>query len=102
MTNEAMIVTIDSELEDLIPGFMERRRDDVSAMRNSLTAGDLEKIRICGHSMKGTGGGYGFDEISAIGGEIEDAAASGDHSKISGLIDRLEDYLDKVVIEYES
>ena len=101
MTNEQISVVVDRDLEDLIPGFMQRRREDVSAMRNALTAGDMEALRICGHSMKGTGGGYGFDEISTIGSAIEQAAIAGDKDKIAEMTDRLEAYLDKVVITFE-
>ena len=101
MTTEQVAVIVDRDLEDLIPGFMERRRQDVAALRNCLACGDLEKIRICGHSMKGTGGGYGFDEISTIGGDIEQAAIDGENDRISELTDRLEKYLEQVVITFE-
>ncbi len=80
---------------------MQRRREDVASIRTSLSGGDLDKIRITGHSMKGTGGGYGFEELSRIGSELEKAAQAEDADAISSLVARLEEYLDKVVIEYE-
>ena len=101
MTSEKITVKVDKDLEDLIPGFMQRRREDVASIRASLSAGDLDKVRITGHSMKGTGGGYGFDELSQIGSRLEKAAQAGDADAISSLVTRLEDYLDKVVVEYE-
>ncbi len=101
MTSEKITVKVDKDLEDLIPGFMQRRREDVASIRASLTAGDLDKVRVTGHSMKGTGGGYGFEELSRIGSKLEKAAQTGDSDAISSLVTRLEDYLDKVVVEYE-
>lgn len=101
MTTDQPTVTIDRDLEDLIPGFMERRRQDVSTLRDWLASGEMEKIRICGHSMKGNGGGYGFDEISTIGSDIEQAAIAGETDRISELTDRLEKYLENVVITFE-
>ncbi len=101
MTTDQISVVVDRELEDLIPGFMQRRREDVAALRSSLAAEDMETIRICGHSMKGTGGGYGFDEISTIGSAIEQAAIAGDKAAISEMTDRLEAYLEAVVITFE-
>ncbi len=101
MTSEKIAVKVDKDLEDLIPGFMQRRREDVASIRASLSAGDLDKVRITGHSMKGTGGGYGFEELSQIGSKLEKAAQAGDADAISSLVTRLEDYLDKVVVEYE-
>ncbi len=101
MTSEKITVKVDKDLEDLIPGFMQRRREDVASIRASLSAGDLDKVRITGHSMKGTGGGYGFEDLSRIGSELEKAAQAGDADAIISLVARLEEYLDKVVIEYE-
>ncbi len=101
MDSESIVVKVDAELEDLIPGFIERRREDVVALRRSLAAGDLEKIRIAGHSMKGTGGGYGLDEITAIGAELEKAATGGQDAQISEIIDRLENYLERIEIRFE-
>jgi hypothetical protein len=100
MTVEQETVTVDRDLADLIPGFMERRREDVARLRKLLACGDMGQIRMCGHSMKGTGSGYGFGEISAIGSEIEQAAVAGEDGRISELADRLEAYLDKVVIRF--
>lgn len=101
MSSEKLMVKVDKDLEDLIPGFMQRRRGDVESIRASLSAGEMDKIRVTGHSMKGTGGGYGFDDLSKIGAELEKAAVAGDSEEISALVNRLEQYLDKVVIEFE-
>ncbi len=101
MPSEKITVTVDKDLEDLIPGFMQRRREDVASLKASLAAGEMDKVRVTGHSMKGTGGGYGFDEMSRIGGDLEKAAAATDTEAISQLIAQLEQYLDNVVVEFE-
>jgi len=101
MSSESVIVIVDRDLEDLIPGFKERRRKDVVNLRSSLAAGDMENIRITGHSMKGTGGSYGFDEISTIGAALESAAMGGQDARISEIIDHLESYLERVEIRFE-
>jgi HPt (histidine-containing phosphotransfer) domain-containing protein len=51
--------------------------------------------------MKGSGGGYGFDEISGLGRDIEQAAKSENAEMISTLIKRLDDYLKHVEVVYE-
>ncbi|TDJ68612.1 MAG: Hpt domain-containing protein, partial [Proteobacteria bacterium] len=58
---EKIIVNIDPDLEDLIPGFLNNRAHDVRAINDLLDAEDFGAIRLLGHSMKGAGGGYGFD-----------------------------------------
>ncbi len=89
-------VSIDPDLEDLIPGFLNNRRQDVVQIRALLQAGDYAKIRLLGHSMKGAGGGYGFDPITDYGDEIEEAALKQDAATIEAFVSRLEDYLARV------
>ena len=75
-------------------------RNDIDKLRNALKAGDFETIRIAGHSMKGAGGGYGFDEITRIGAQIETAAQASDATGVTGGVAALEDYLNRVDIVY--
>ncbi|GMT42980.1 MAG: hypothetical protein IEMM0002_1391 [bacterium] len=98
---EKIIVSVDSDLEDLIPDFLENRRTDIKSMRRALSEGDFDKIRITGHSMKGSGGGYGFDEITEIGKYLEDAANERNAEEIIRRVDELVSYLDRVEVVYE-
>jgi HPt (histidine-containing phosphotransfer) domain-containing protein len=91
-----IIVHVDPDLEDLIPGFLNNRAKDVESIRALLDSDDLDQIRILGHSMKGAGGGYGFDRITEIGDVIETAALAGDVSVIRDANEQLADYLARV------
>ena len=57
---------------------------------------NYSRIRFIGHDLKGTGGGYGFDAISAIGKAIEEAAKMSDSEEILKQIALLKNYLDRV------
>jgi len=98
--SDRITVEIDRDLEDLIPGFLANRRADVDKIRAALEAGDYEQIRICGHSMKGAGGGYGFDAITAIGAIIEQAAQAADAPAVAAGAEDLADYLERVDVVY--
>ena len=89
-------VTLDPDLADLVPGFLNNRRRDVEKLRALLGAGGFGDIRLVGHSMKGAGGGYGFDPITEIGAAIEKAALARDADTIREGIERLADYLARV------
>jgi len=95
-----MEVYIDAELKDLIPGFLENRRQDVKEIERLLNEGKFEEIQRIGHSMKGSGSGYGFDEVSKIGKDIEEAAKKEDTEKIEKLKDRLNEYLSQVKVVF--
>jgi HPt (histidine-containing phosphotransfer) domain-containing protein len=101
MSTDKIIVSVDSDLEDLIPGFLANRRKDVNSLREALDGNKTESLRSIGHSLKGVGGGYGFTGLSEIGAEIEKMAKAGDISAIGELINKMADYLDRVEIVYE-
>jgi len=98
---QRIVIHAEAELEDLIPGYLKNQRNDAGRIRKLLVSGDFEGIRRIGHSMKGSGGGYGFDEITAIGARIEEAAKGGDDTAIRDLTDTLLEYLDGVEVVYD-
>lgn len=99
--DEEIIVRVDSEIEDLVPGYLENRRKDIITIRAALGNGDFDAIRVIGHSMKGSGGGYGFDKITELGRSIELAARGCNHEDIVKFLDELLVYLERIVIVYE-
>ncbi|MFT5175976.1 MAG: HPt (histidine-containing phosphotransfer) domain-containing protein [Gammaproteobacteria bacterium] len=99
--DETIHVTVESDLEDLIPNFMQRRHDDVAQLREAIAAADLEVLRVIGHSMKGTGGGYGFHAISEIGSAIEQAVKDNSLQAAQTAVDRLVNYLARVKVTFQ-
>lgn len=93
-----VVVEIDPDLADLVPQYLAHRRDDCTRIRQALAAGDFEGVRLAGHSMKGSGPGYGFREIGRIGSALETAAKAGNQRSIEDLIRQLSDYLEKVQV----
>ena len=96
--DEKIIVHVDEEIEDLIPGFLENRRNDVKTIEEALDKGDYETIRVLGHKMKGTGGGYGFDAITDLGHSFENAGDEKDSEEIRRLVNELSHYLEHVEV----
>jgi HPt (histidine-containing phosphotransfer) domain-containing protein len=99
--SEKIIVHVDPDLADLIPGYLANRKKDIAAIRDALDKKDLDAVRILGHSMKGSGGGYGFEAITDIGMLIEKAAKESRDELIRLQVKRLEDYLSQVEIVYD-
>jgi CheY-like chemotaxis protein len=87
-------VTItDSEVAPLVPEFLNNRRAEARMFREALAAGEHQRIQSAAHKLKGTGRGYGFAEMSRIGGDLERAAHENVAAKMSLLIDELDEYL---------
>ena len=100
-SHEKIKVIVDPELQDLIPGFLQNRRLDVSKLQDAAETDDFETIHTLGHRMRGDGGGYGFAMISELGHAIEAAAKDKDLLEIRRRVVELERYLDRVEVVYE-
>ena len=98
---DKIVVVVDPELEELIPGYLENRAGDVHSIATALEQGNFETIRLLAHSMKGSGGGYGFDAVTDIGGLMEQAARDGNIKEIGKWAQALQDYLERVEVTYE-
>ena len=83
-------------IEEAIPLFLESTREDLQALARALENGEYPKVRLIGHDLKGSGGGFGFDQITVIGRSIEEAAKRSDGPEVAEQIAALTDYLDRV------
>ena len=45
-------ISIDPDLRDLIPGFLQNRRQDIQTLQEALTIGNFDTIRTLGHRIE--------------------------------------------------
>jgi CheY-like chemotaxis protein/HPt (histidine-containing phosphotransfer) domain-containing protein len=95
---DTILVRANPKFADLIPGFLQNRRQDVSAMLDALDRGDFETVESLGHGMKGAGRSYGFQAITDIGAALERAAESVDNDASRKWVGELSRYLDRVEV----
>lgn len=96
-----IIVHVDTDLKELVPGFLQNRQKDVKSLMAAVEQSDYETIEALGHTMKGDGGGYGFHAITDIGGSLEKAAANKNLQEIRKSVKQLTVYLECVEIVYK-
>jgi len=94
-------VTIEAELEELVPRFIQLRHEDIQAIKKALDEGDYETISRLSHTMKGSGISYGFDYISEIGMQMEHAANSQERDGVNKCLLELSSYLENIKITFE-
>ncbi|MFH1853380.1 MAG: Hpt domain-containing protein [Candidatus Neomarinimicrobiota bacterium] len=87
----------DPEFQELIRQYVQYLSDNLPEVKRNLTEKDYLKIQKFGHNLKGSGGGYGLNEISAIGQKIEETAKLQDYEKIKELIDEFDQLLQTAV-----
>ena len=98
---DRVIVEVDEDLSDLIPGFMTHKRADIDTIFEAVTRRDYAEIARIAHRVKGEGGSYGFDTMTEIGRSLEHAAATRDDGAVTTLARQLLSYLDHVEIVFQ-
>ncbi len=72
------------------PAFLTNRWRDLKKMQSALAARDFAAIRVIAHNCKGTGAGYGFPEISSLGGQLSSAAKASDADQLREFLRNFE------------
>ena len=96
------VVRPDPDLEDLIPSFMENRRNELGEIETGLSRGDFESIRRLAHTWKGICRPYGFVHLETLSRSLEDAGERENRADIEELVGEIRTYLDNVRIVYDS
>lgn len=100
-TGDALIVHVEADFEPLLPKFMTNRKKEVVMMREALAQQDFETVRKVAHGMKGAGGSYGFDRVTAMAAIIEQAAKTGTSPTIEAELAQLGHYLEQVQVVFD-
>ena len=83
-------------MASLIKSFIEQLPDMVSSLKSALKSGDDELFKKTAHNLKGMGGGFGFPQISDLGGRIEFEFAKEDAAAITKSIEEVESLLARI------
>lgn len=88
--------TISQLVQELVPGYIAARKEEVGNMMKLLAASDFDRLRVLGHSLKGSGSSFGFPELTRIGATLERQAEAADAASFAQELARLKDYLEHV------
>jgi HPt (histidine-containing phosphotransfer) domain-containing protein len=93
-------IQVDPDLKDIIPAYLENRRKDLAAMPALLKEENFEALRIMGHKMRGSGGGYGLDFLTELGAKLEAAGETKNPGAIEAQLKELREFLESLEIVY--
>jgi CheY-like chemotaxis protein len=96
--DDRIVVRIDAELVDLSHAYLANRAIEVDEIKAALERNDFEKIDRIGHNMRGSGSMFGFEDLTAIGTELQRAVAAGDGARITRLRERMREFVSLVEI----
>ena len=93
---DRIYLNVEPALRELVPGFLANRRKDLEVIGRALHSGNLEAIRVVGHNIRCFSRVYGFDHLTALGEEIQQAAIECSTLRIVHAQTQLADYLSRI------
>ena len=83
----------DEEWAEMQEMYINHTFKELKAIRENINSTTFDSLRTFGHNIKGSGGMYGFNEITEMGATIESAAKEEDMDQIKSKLDSLEIFL---------
>jgi len=83
----------DDEWAEMQEMYINHTSKELAKIQGDIDAVEIDLLRTFGHNIKGSGGMYGFEEVTNFGSEIEVSAKANDRNKIKTLLDELSSFL---------
>ncbi len=96
-----LVVRPDPDLQDLIPSFMENRRNELGEIEQAIVRGDFETLRRFAHTWKGICRPYGFMQLEILSRSLEGAADRENQQEAQEMAALIRRHLDQVKIVYD-
>ena len=104
MGNKAMsenwVVRPDPDLEDLIPSFMQNRKNELVDLESAVVKSDFDAIRRLAHTWKGICRPYGFLHLETLSRNLEVAGEHESKTEVEPIVAEIKNYLANVRIQY--
>jgi HPt (histidine-containing phosphotransfer) domain-containing protein len=97
---EPIIESCSKDLEQIVPRYLARRREEIATFRARLDAGDYQALRLIGHGLKGSGGSYGLSFLTDIGARMETASRAADAATLESLLAEYTDYVERLQVVF--
>jgi HPt (histidine-containing phosphotransfer) domain-containing protein len=83
----------DDEWAEMQEMYINHTSKELKNIKENLDSAAFDSLRTFGHNLKGSGGMYGFNEITSRGAAIESAAMNENLEDIKSHLDALEIFL---------
>jgi len=83
----------DDEWAEMQEMYINHTSKELKNIKENLDSAAFDSLRTFGHNLKGSGGMYGFNEITSRGAAIESAAMNENLEDIRSHLDALEVFL---------
>jgi CheY-like chemotaxis protein len=84
----------EDEMDKLRQEYVAKCRRELPLLTDLLAAGDFERVRVIGHTLKGSGGSFGLTQLTEVGRALEEYANAADQVSCGAQVRSLSQYLE--------
>ncbi|MBI1346391.1 hypothetical protein GC163_08880 [bacterium] len=90
----------EEDFRELLSDFYESVQERRGLLRESMQGRQIGTLRVHAHQLKGSGGGYGFEDLTELAARLEEACKQSepDLNEIGSLVDDLVSYMSRIRI----
>lgn len=92
-------ILVDEDFLDLAEMYLEAKQKDIELYKTALQNKDFKAIKDASHKMKGTGASYGFEYLTELGKNMEEASLNEEFDNLVKMVDDFENHLSQIVIK---
>lgn len=100
-SSRPITIKVNPRIDGIVRSYLEHRKQDMSSLLLALAEGEFQHIRMVAHDLIGTGGSFGFKQMSIVGRSLENAAKGKRSEEIKILLEGLAEYLSRVEVVQE-
>ena len=88
----------EADFAEILPFFVDELPEKLNLLRSLAGTHDFDNLQREAHKLRGSAGGYGFQGVSNLAGELEDSCKNPQRDETSILrnLDELLDHLERV------
>jgi HPt (histidine-containing phosphotransfer) domain-containing protein len=87
----------DPSFADLVEEFVAGLPERLTAMESALEEPDFQRAKVLAHQLKGSGGGYGFPDLTDIASKLESEAIERNLTACLETLDELNQLVSRVI-----
>ncbi|MCP4592838.1 MAG: Hpt domain-containing protein [bacterium] len=95
------LVRQDESFADLVQDFVEGLGQRVSEMQEAVSRSDFLALRSLAHQLKGSGGGYGYAQLTELASRLEQDAMAETLPPCQQALDELKVTVSRVVVRLD-
>ena len=99
---ESELLRDDPSFADIVIPFVQGLTERVRIMEDSIQASNFDALKVAAHQLKGSGGGYGYPQLTERAAQLERSARQAALDACAKDLSELKDLIARIVVPPQS